>query len=124
MDKIEHNWKDQDFNFHWRFDDFEICTVREDYTNNEYRYDNDSPIRQNIPVELVKWENWIDKDGVGHRNCFVIAWWTKTKEDVYELQFVGNRPFEHITPDEIAEIWVQLKAAQNMLDTYAIAIRE
>lgn len=124
LDKIEFDWKDSDFNFHWKFGDFEICTVREEYTNNEYRYDNKSPIRQNIPVELVKWENYTDKDGTEHRSCFVVAWWRRTDDYTYELQFVGDRPFEYIEPNEIADIWVQLKAAQNMLDAYVMATRE
>lgn len=116
MDKIKFDWKDSDFNFHWRFGEFEICTVREEYSNGEYRYDNDSNINTTIPVELVKWNK-------EHTNCWVIALWRKMKGDTYELRFIGSRPFNDIEPYEIAEIWEQLKAAQNMLDAYAIAMR-
>lgn len=122
--KDQFDWKNRDFNFHWRFKDFEICTVRDEYTNNEYRYDNDSPINKYIPVELVKWEDYTDKEGKQHHSCFVVALWRRTDDYTYELQFVGDRPFEHIEPDEIADIWVQLKAAQNMLDAYAMATRD
>lgn len=34
------------------------------------------------------------------------------------LHFVGARPFDDISPDEIADIWPQLQAAQTMLDAY------
>ena len=122
-DSIPFNW-DEAFNFHWKFGDFEICTCREQYSNKEYRFDNDSPIRKDIPVELVKWENWTDEDGKDHRTCFVLAWWRKTKEDIYELKFCGGRPFDHIEPQEIAMIWKQLQAAQHMLDLYTDATRE
>lgn len=98
------------FDFHWRFGRFEIATVREKYTNDEFRYDNDSKIRRDIPVELVKW----DED---HRCCYVVAWWVR-KDEGYALHFVGSRPFDDISPDEIATIWPQLQAAQTMLDAY------
>lgn len=101
---------DNDFDFHWKFGRFEIATVRERYTNEGFRYDNDSPIRRNIPVELVKW----DED---HASCWVVAWWVRSSEG-YELRFIGGRPFHDIEPDEIAEIWRQLQVAQSMLDMY------
>lgn len=109
---------DRNFDFHWKFGDFEISTVRERYTNDEFRYDNDSPINERIPIELVKWED----NGhamVPHSSCFTVAYWEQDEYGDYELRFVGSRPFEHVAPDEIAEIWKQLSAAQRMLDLYA-----
>ena len=82
------------FDFHWRFGCFEIATVREKYTNDRFRYDNDSAIRRAIP-----------------------AWWIRDDEG-YELHFVGGRPFRDISPEEMAMIWPQLQAAQTMLDAY------
>lgn len=109
-DKQKHFSQDGVFDFHWRFGRFEIATVREKYTNDEFRYDNDSEIRRDIPVELVKW----DKE---HRYCYVVAWWVRNSEG-YALHFVGARPFNDISPDEMADIWPQLQAAQTMLDAY------
>lgn len=108
--------------FHWKFKDFEINTVRKKYTDKKYRYDNDSDVDMRIPIELVKWQD--DLCSPTGRSCFVLAWWTKTDEGDYELEFVGGRPFEHISPEEISEIWVQLRAAQRMLDEYGAAIGE
>lgn len=107
---------DGDFDFHWKFGRFEIATVRERYTNEGFRYDNDSPIRREIPVELVKWDE-------RHAACWVVAWWVR-KSEGYELHFVGSRPFADISPDEIGEIWTQLRAAQAMLDMYFAASEE
>lgn len=104
------------FDFHWRFGCFEIATVREKYTNDRFRYDNDSAIRRAIPVELVKWDE-------GHRYCYVVAWWIRDDEG-YELHFVGGRPFRDILPEEMAAIWPQLQAAQTMLDAYFDATEE
>lgn len=99
----------QDFEFRWRFHDYEIRTVREQFDNQNGYFNLKSKVRENIPLELVKWEG---------SSCYVIAWFCREEHgDGYELHSVGNRLF-HVESGEIAEIWDQLKAGQEMLDKY------
>lgn len=95
----------RDFNFSWKFKNFEIHTVHQDSK------DKNSPIRKNCPVELIK---YVDEK---HSSCYVVAWFELDKEG-YELHFIGNRPMVDIDPDEMKSIWFQLQAAQKMLDAY------
>jgi hypothetical protein len=58
-------------------------------------------------AEVVKW------DGEERPNCYTIAYWSKGGEG-YELQFVGNRPFD---VDE--KLFMELaKYGQLILDGY------
>jgi len=54
---------------------------------------------------------------VHHSSCYVVAWF-ELDEEGYELHFIGNRPMVDIEAAEMASIWVQLQAAQKMLDVY------
>ena len=95
----------KNFDFNWEFDLFKIRTVHEDFK------DKDSPVRKNCPIELVK---FFDEE---HSSCYTVAYFTLNDEG-YELHFVGNRPLKDIKPEEMADIWEQLIAAQKMLDIF------
>lgn len=98
----------RNFNFNWEFKNFAIRTVHQDSK------DKNSPLRKNCPVELIKYFD--DK----HSSCYVVAWFELDQEG-YELHFIGNRPMVDIDEYEIKSIWVQLQAAQKMLDAYHLA---
>ena len=98
----------RDFNFSWKFKNFEIRTVHQDWR------DRNSPLRKNCPIELVK---YFDDN---HSSCYVVAWF-ELDDEGYELHFVGNRPMKDISADEMGSIWTELQAAQTMLDAYFAA---
>lgn len=89
------------FCFSWDFRNFAI----------ETNYNKDGSINKRYPLNLIKY------DDNSHTTNFVVARWKKDS-DGYALEFIGNRPFKEITPEDIASIWVQLQAAQKMLDEY------
>jgi hypothetical protein len=89
------------FEFNWEFGRFQIRTV----------HDDTGKLRRNFPIEIIKYFD--DK----HSSCYVIAGWQRTDEG-YELRFVGSRPMQDIEPEEISQIWRQIRAAQAMLDEY------
>ena len=95
----------KNFNFEWEFGNFALRTVH------EVSGDNSSPLRKSFPVELVKYTN------EEHTRMYVVAYYTPTDEG-YSLKFVGSRPFEDISAEEIGSVWIQLQAAQRMLDTF------
>lgn len=95
-------------NFSWEFGLYKIRTVHEQWN------DPDSPVYKNCPIELVKYN---DKK---KSSCYTVAHFERDDEGYY-LQSVGSRLFECISADEISEIWVQLQAAQTMLDAYYAA---
>ena len=99
------------FDFSWEFRNFEVRTCHEDYEN------KNSPLQKNCPIELVKYFD--DK----HTSCYVVAYF-RLDDEGYELHFVGNRPMQDISGDEMASIWTQLCAAQKMLDAYFEACQE
>ena len=99
------------FHFEWGFKNFKIRTRHEDWGN------KNSPLHKNMPVELIKYLD--DK----HDSCYTVAYFHLDAEG-YELHFVGNRPMNDISAEEMASIWVQLQAAQKMLDAYYIACEE
>lgn len=101
----------KDFNFSWKFKNFHIRTRHEDWN------DRNSPLKKNYPVELVKYFD--DK----HSSCYTVAWF-ELDDEGYSLRFIGNRPLVDISADEIAAIWVELQAAQKMLDAYFEACQE
>lgn len=101
----------RDFNFSWKFKNFHIRTVHEDWN------DRNSPLNKNHPIELVK---YFDNK---HSSCYVVAWF-ELDDEGYELHFVGNRPLVDIDATEIASVWVELQAAQKMLDAYFEACQE
>lgn len=102
--------KNSNFDFSWRFGDYEIRTIHEKYDNANRCFDKKSPIRKDCPIELVKWQN-------NFSSCYVVAWFRKDDEG-YEFLSVGNRLFDEIDEYEVAKIWAQLKAAAKMLDEY------
>lgn len=91
--------KKVDFEFNWKFKDFEIRTTHT-YGNNPEPY-----------VELLQWDE-LD----GRRYCFTLAYWHKDKDNCYELHFVDNRPLEYIADIDIAVVWKQLCLAQKMFE--------
>ena len=97
--------KTRNFDFNWEFGDFCIRTVHQDSK------DKNSPLHKNCPVELIKYFD--DK----HKSCYTVAWF-QLDDEGYELHFIGNRPMQDIQPEEMADIWEQLIAAQKMLDAY------
>ncbi len=101
----------RDFNFSWKFKNFEIRTVH-DGTDKK-----NLPLRKEYPVELVK---YFDER---HDSCYVVAMF-KLEDEGYELHFVGNRPMKDIEPEEMCSIWRQLQAAQKMLDAYFKACKD
>ena len=107
----------ENFNFSWEFNDFKIQTIHERYDVVNKCYDKSTPLRKNCPIELIK---YFDDE---HSSCYVVAWF-ELNDEGYELRGIGNRLFEEINADEISEIWIQLQAAQKMLDAYFEACEE
>lgn len=68
-------------------------------------------ISKKMPIELIK---YLDEN---KNTCYLVAYFRLTANG-YELHFAGERPFTDILPEEISSIWVQLGAAQKMLDAY------
>ncbi len=99
------------FHFQWCFKNFEIRTRHENWN------DRNSPLNKNMPIELIK---YLDDR---HDSCYTVAYFHFDNAG-YELHFVGNRPMEDISAEEMASIWIQLQAAQKMLDAYYIACEE
>lgn len=95
----------KDFTFFWRFKNFAIRTVHQDW------HDRNSPLLKNHPIELVK---FFDDT---YTKCYVVALF-ELNDEGYELHFIGDRPFKDIDANEIKEIWIQLQASQKMLDAY------
>ena len=93
------------FDFSWDFKGYGIRTRHEDFKN------PDSNVDKNYPIELIKYNN------DAHNSCFTLAYFSLDDEG-YDLKSVGGRLFEHISADDISEIWAQLQAAQKMLDAY------
>ena len=87
------------FDFHWKFKDFEIRTTHT-YGDDEIPY-----------LELIKW----DEHG-GKRYCFTLAYWFRDKDGDYELRFVCERPLEYIADVDIGVIWKQMYLAQQMFE--------
>ena len=87
-----------DFEFTWRFMDFEIRTARPFSGAGPY-------------LELVK---WYDYDG--RRHCYTLAYWHRDKDGGYELHFVRERPLADIAEEDISPIWKQLFLAQQMFE--------
>lgn len=101
----------KDFSFSWKFKNFKIQTVHERWDNENRCYDKTTPLRKNCPLELIK---YFDD---AHGSCYIVAWF-ELGEEGYELRSIGSRLFDDIDADEIGMIWVELQAAQKMLDTY------
>ena len=95
----------KDFEFDWKFKDFEIKTT----------HGNRGPY-----IELIKWYTTSN----GKRGCFSLAYWTKDSDGYYELNFLGNRPFEEIAEIDISPIWKQLFLAQKMFEDAVEKIEE
>lgn len=95
----------RDFEFSWKFKNYKIRTVHEDWK------DSSSELRKDCPIELVK---YCDDT---HNSCYTIAWF-QYDDRGYELHSVGARLLEEIDAEDIAEIWSQLQAGQKMLNAY------
>lgn len=89
--------KTMDYEFNWKYGDFEISTTRPFGGGEPY-------------IELVKWET----DTRGKPYCFTLAYWHRDDEG-WELRFVGNRPLKYIAEIDVSPIWKQLYLAQEML---------
>ena len=89
---------DNEFEFHWRYADYEVRTT--------HGLRSDSPY-----VELVHWEQGRD----GRACCYTIAYWYTSKGDGWDLRFVGDRLLE-LSRLHIEKIWPQLVAAQIALE--------
>ena len=90
--------------FNWEYKDYQLraCPKR------LVRFKDNEP---NETIDLVK----LDVDSNGERYCYSLAYWCKDNEG-YELQFVGDRPFKHIEPEDIEVVWKALRVAQKVLD--------
>lgn len=83
----------------WTFEDFEIRPTKTITTGKSY-------------WELVMWQNYN-----GKRSCFTLAFFKETSEG-WELQFVGDRPFEYIDDDTASTIWKALRLVNRTLNEY------
>lgn len=95
-----------DLEFSWKYKDYELkaCPKR------LARFSDDE---KNETINLVKWSETWD----GKRYCLSLAYFVRYKEG-YELNFVGNRPFEDIAPEDLPKVWEALKTAQVVLDAF------
>ncbi len=95
---------EQKLEFCWKYKDYELraCPKR------LVRFKDDE---LNETIDFIKWQT----DASGKRGCFSLAYWTNDSEG-YELNFVGDRPFRYIEPEDIGIIWKALKMAQKVLD--------
>lgn len=87
------------FKFEWAHGDFGVRTTH-NASGQPY-------------VELVHWYD----NNYGSRHCYTIAYWYKTKDEGWDLRFVGDRMLE-ISKLHIEKIWPQLCAAQIMLQAW------
>lgn len=99
-----------ELNFSWKFRDYWITTVHENWINENHDYDRRTKIKWNYPIELCKYSP-------NHETRYTLAYFVHDEEG-YELKSCGGRLFEEIDADEIGEIWKQLQAVQKMLDAY------
>ena len=103
--------KTHKFEFNWEFEGLNgMFIIRTVFDSADKRH---VKLNRLHPVELVKQND--------HGGGYVVAWFTRDSDGGYSLEFVGSRPLYDIEPDEIAAIWAQLKAAQEMLDAYGRA---
>lgn len=101
----------QNFEFSWEFKNFCIRTVHQGDD------EKNKKLRKDCPIELVRYFD--DR----HKSSYVVAWY-RLDECGYELHFIGSRPLNDISGEEMAFIWPQLQAAQKMLDAYFQACEE
>ena len=87
-----------DFDFNWKFKDFEVRTTRSLNRGSPY-------------LELVKWS-----EHEGRRSCYTLAYWHRDKDGCWELHFVCDRPLEVIAEEDVSPIWKQLFLAQAMFE--------
>jgi hypothetical protein len=94
---------EQQLEFSWKYKYYELraCPKR------LVRF-HDEP---NETINLVKWSTHNDSTPY----CYSLAYWKKNSEG-YELQFVGDRPFKNILPEDVEIVWKALKVAQKVLD--------
>ena len=86
-----------DFEFSWKFQDFEIRTTRSLKGGTPY-------------LELIKWN-----DNDGRPYCYTLAYWHRGRDGDWELHFVCDRPLTDIAEEDLSPIWKQLFLAQQML---------
>lgn len=93
-----------DFNI--KYKDFELraCPKR------LARFSDDEP---NETINFVRWRT----DESGRRYCYSLAYFKRGSEG-YDLTFVGRRPFEDISKEDVVNIWSLLEMAQNVLDKF------
>lgn len=92
--------------FRWKYKNYELraCPKR------LARFCPDEP---NETIDFVYWK----KDSNGKDFCFSLAYFIKKSEGYY-LNFVGNRPFQHIDEEDVPFVWNALNAAQKILDAF------
>lgn len=96
-----------DFEFSWKYKDFEIRTTNSFSTGEPY-------------IELVKHET----SESGRDYVFTLAYFHRSKDCCYELHFVGDRPLRYIADIDVSEIWRQLWLAQELFEDAEIKLRE
>ena len=95
---------EQKLEFSWKYKDYELraCPKRlVSFNDNE----------PNDTIDFVKWTTSSD----GTKYCFSLAYWSKYSEG-YELEFVGDRPFQYIASEDLEIVWKALRVAQKVLD--------
>ena len=90
-----------DFEFHWKYGDFEINVSHNLSTKLPY-------------IDLVK---WVYPDDNKKPYCYSLAYY-EWNDEGGELHFVGNRPFEDIAEVDLTPIWKQLWLACKMLQDW------
>lgn len=86
----------------WQYGDYEIR-----------RYNNimsDGFKSKNDPYELIRWEGNGDK-----KSCYVILFIKENKDGYYEVENVGNRPFE-IPKGDVIGVWILIKDFLNAIN--------
>lgn len=71
-----------------------------------------TPEEPNETIDLVCWQNDGERD-----YCFSLAYFVRDKEG-YDLNFVGNRPFDYIKYEDVKVVWRLLEYAQEILDKF------
>ena len=73
-----------------------------------------SPDEKNVTIDFVKWDKSASTDKAF---CFSLGYFRRNSEGYY-FNFVGDRPFRHIEPEDLGVIWSVLKSAQEILDKF------
>ena len=96
----------QKLEFSWKYKDYGLraCPKR------LVRFNANEP---NETIDFVK--RITNSDGAEY--YLSLAYWSKDNEG-YELEFVGDRPFKYIEPEDLEIVWKALRVAQKVLDAW------